>query len=76
MSYLVAIIVPPLSALFCGRLILAVVLAILQLTVIGWLPASLVACFVVAETRRRDEVYRQQKYAYQLASWAHRNASR
>ena len=47
MMYLLAIILPPLAMFLCGKPIQAVIALILQVTVLGWLPAAIWACFVV-----------------------------
>ena len=57
MMYLVALVVPPLAILLCGKFFQAVLALILQITVIGWLPAALWAMFVVngAQQERRNK---------------------
>jgi uncharacterized membrane protein YqaE (UPF0057 family) len=56
MRYIVALFLPGLAVLLCGRVILAVVLFLLQITLIGWLPAVVVAFFIInnheADTRQ------------------------
>jgi len=47
MRYLIAILLPCLGVLFVGRWFLALVLAVAQLTIIGWLPAAIVAVLVI-----------------------------
>ena len=47
MLYLVAVVLPPLAVLLCGKPFQAIISFILQLTVIGWLPATIHALFVV-----------------------------
>lgn len=47
MLYLVAVVVPPLAVLLCGKPFQALFSFIAQLTIIGWLPATLHALFVV-----------------------------
>ena len=47
MLYLVAVILPPLAVLLCGKPFQALFSLIAQLTLIGWLPATLHALFVV-----------------------------
>ena len=47
MRYLLAIVFPPLAMLFCGKIFQAILALILQITLIGWLPASIWALFVV-----------------------------
>jgi uncharacterized membrane protein YqaE (UPF0057 family) len=56
MRYIVALFIPGLAVLLCGRVILAVILLLLQITLIGWLPAVVVAFFIInnheADTRQ------------------------
>lgn len=47
MKIILAIFVPPLAVLLCGKPILAIVLLILQITMIGWIPATIIAVYVV-----------------------------
>ena len=47
MLYLVAVILPPLAVLLCGKPFQALLSLLAQVTVIGWLPATLHALFVV-----------------------------
>jgi uncharacterized membrane protein YqaE (UPF0057 family) len=47
MRYLLAILLPPVALLFCGKVFQALLALILQLTLIGWIPASIWALFVV-----------------------------
>jgi uncharacterized membrane protein YqaE (UPF0057 family) len=47
MRYLIAIFLPPLAVLLCGKVFQALLALFLQITVIGWLPASLWALLVV-----------------------------
>ncbi len=47
MLYLIAVILPPLAVLLCGKPFQALLSLIAQATLIGWLPATLHALFVV-----------------------------
>jgi len=47
MLYLVAVVLPPLAVLLSGKPFQALLSLIAQLTLIGWLPATLHALFVV-----------------------------
>lgn len=47
MLYVLALLLPPLAMLLCGKPFQAAVSLILQITVIGWLPAAIWALFVV-----------------------------
>ena len=57
MMYLLAILLPPVAMLMVGRPMEAVICLILQLTVFGWLPAAIWACFIVNghQTEKRLE---------------------
>jgi uncharacterized membrane protein YqaE (UPF0057 family) len=45
--YLVAVVLPPLAVLLAGKPFQAIISFILQLTLIGWVPATIHALFVV-----------------------------
>jgi uncharacterized membrane protein YqaE (UPF0057 family) len=47
MRYLFAIVFPPLALLLCGKWFQAILAFVLQITLIGWIPASIWALFVV-----------------------------
>ena len=47
MLYLVAVVLPPLAVLLCGKPFQAIISFVLQLTLIGWVPATIHALFVV-----------------------------
>jgi len=47
MLYLVAVILPPLAVFMCGKPFQALFSLLAQVTLIGWLPATLHALFVV-----------------------------
>ena len=57
MMYLLAMLLPPVAMLMVGRAMEAVICLILQLTVFGWLPAAIWACFMVNshQTEKRME---------------------
>ncbi|MFN4257981.1 MAG: YqaE/Pmp3 family membrane protein [Gemmataceae bacterium] len=48
MRYVIAILLPPLGMLFCGRIFQAIVCLILMCTLIGWPVASIWAALVVS----------------------------
>jgi len=52
MAYLIALLLPPLAVVIKGRIGLGLVLLLLQLTVLGWVPAALVALLVVHDANR------------------------
>ena len=47
MRYLIAIVLPPLAILLCGKPFQAIFALILQVTVLGWIPAAVWAILVV-----------------------------
>jgi uncharacterized membrane protein YqaE (UPF0057 family) len=47
MRYLIAIILPPLAILLCGKPLQAIIALILQITILGWIPAAVWAVLVV-----------------------------
>jgi uncharacterized membrane protein YqaE (UPF0057 family) len=47
MRYLIAIILPPLAILLCGKPFQAIIALILQITILGWIPAAIWAILVV-----------------------------
>jgi uncharacterized membrane protein YqaE (UPF0057 family) len=47
MMFLVAILVPPLAMLLVGKPFQAILCLVLQISVIGWIPAAVWACLVV-----------------------------
>ena len=65
MKYLIAIILPPLGMLLVGRIGLAVLCLILQLTILGWPLAAIWAVLVVNnaenDKRMRRALAQQQK---------------
>jgi uncharacterized membrane protein YqaE (UPF0057 family) len=61
MLYLVAVVLPPLAVLLCGKPFKAAISFVLQATLIGWLPATAHALFVVNNhyaDRRADRMIR------------------
>ena len=47
MMYLVAVLLPPLALLLIGKPFQAIICLVLQVTLIGWLPAAIWAVLVV-----------------------------
>ena len=56
MSYILALFLPWLAVMFKGRIFVGILLLILQLTVIGWLPATVVAFFVISDANKKRAV--------------------
>jgi uncharacterized membrane protein YqaE (UPF0057 family) len=48
MLYLLATLVPPLAVLFCGKPFQALLNLIACVTLVGWIPGIIHACFVVS----------------------------
>jgi uncharacterized membrane protein YqaE (UPF0057 family) len=62
MSYLLAIVLPPLAMLLNGKVIEALVCLLLMVTVIGWIPAAIWAVLVVngaQADRRTNRIIRE-----------------
>jgi len=53
---LIAIILPPLSFLLRGKILHAIVCFILQITLIGWLPAAIWACVSLLDGRNKARI--------------------
>lgn len=74
MLYLVALILPPLAMLMSGKPFQAVVALILQVTLLGWIPATIWALFVVhnhyADVRTQRIVNATKEAARQQAEIA------
>lgn len=47
MMYLLAILLPPLAMLMSGKPFQAIICLVLQITILGWIPAAIWACLVV-----------------------------
>ncbi len=61
MRFLLAILLPPLAMLLCGKVIQAIICLILMCTLVGWPVAAIWALFVVKDykdDRRLDELLR------------------
>lgn len=67
MRYIIAIFFPSIAMLLCGKMFQAVMCLILQLTVIGWFPATVWAFFVI-HSHKEDVRHRQLMRAVQQAS--------
>lgn len=63
MMFLLAILLPPVAMLLVGRPMEAVICLILQLTVFGWLPAAIWACFMVNSHQSEKRLERMVKAA-------------
>jgi uncharacterized membrane protein YqaE (UPF0057 family) len=59
--YLLALLVPPLAALACGKPFQALLCLALMFTLLGWIPAIIWACLIVSShkaDRRNQELIR------------------
>ncbi|HJW04566.1 MAG TPA: YqaE/Pmp3 family membrane protein [Azospira sp.] len=56
MSYILALFLPWLAVMLKGRVFVGIVLLILQITLIGWLPATVVALFIVHQENTKDAI--------------------
>ncbi len=54
--YILALFLPWLAVMLKGRMVTGVVLLLLQLTLIGWLPATAVAFFIINEENKKDAI--------------------
>ena len=66
MMYLVALLLPGLAMLMVGKPIQALLCLILQVTVLGWIPAAIWACMVVSShqaDKRTDRVIKETRKA-------------
>ncbi len=65
MIYLLAIFLPPLAFLLRGKIFQAILCLILQITLIGWLPAAIWAVLVINNqnaNRRHQEIIKGMHY--------------
>ncbi|MDE2585509.1 MAG: YqaE/Pmp3 family membrane protein [Betaproteobacteria bacterium] len=56
MPYILALFLPWLAVMLKGRVFVGIVLLILQITLIGWLPATVVALFIVHQENTKDAI--------------------
>lgn len=56
MSYILALFLPFLAVILKGRVLVGIVLLVLQLTLIGWLPATLVAFFIIHQENTKKAI--------------------
>ena len=64
MRYLLAIVLPPLAILTCGKPFQALFALVLQITVLGWIPAAIWAVLVVHSyqaDKRTDRLVREMR---------------
>lgn len=56
MKYLIALFLPFLAVMFAGRIVLGVILLIAQVTLVGWLPAVVVALLVIKDYEQKKMI--------------------
>ncbi len=64
MLYLLAILLPPVAVLMCGKPFQALISVVAMITVIGWIPAAIHACLVVSSyqaDKRQDRLIREMR---------------
>jgi len=64
MLYFWALLLPSLAMLFCGKPFQAIICLILQVTVLGWIPATIWAWLVVSShlaDKRTDRIVKELK---------------
>ncbi len=67
MLYILALFLPFLAVMLKGRIFVGAVLLILQMTVIGWLPAIVVACFIINNENNKKRIERAFKKNQRVA---------
>lgn len=66
MTYLIAILFPPIAMLLVGKPLQALICFILQITILGWIPAAIWACLVVSShqaDKRTDRLIKETRKA-------------
>jgi uncharacterized membrane protein YqaE (UPF0057 family) len=58
MRYLIAVLLPFVAMLLCGKVFQAIICFVLQCTVLGWLPAAIWAVMVVADHKADKRIER------------------
>ncbi len=64
MRYLLAIVLPPLGMLMCGKPVEALICFILQITLFGWIPAAIWAVLTVSSyqaDKRNERLIREMR---------------
>ncbi|GBG03823.1 hypothetical protein AZSI13_31500 [Azospira sp. I13] len=56
MSYILALFLPFLAVMLKGRVLVGIVLLVLQVTLIGWLPATIVAFFIIHQENTKQAI--------------------
>jgi uncharacterized membrane protein YqaE (UPF0057 family) len=58
MLYLFALFLPGVAVLLTGRLITGIALIVAQCTIVGWIPASVIAFAVINDAQRKGQTTR------------------
>ena len=61
MAYVIALLLPGLGVILKGRVPLGIALIVLQITIIGWIPACLIAFAVIGSENAKEAARRQQQ---------------
>lgn len=56
MSYILALFLPFLAVMLKGRVLAGIVLLVLQLTLFGWLPATIAALFIIHQENTKQAI--------------------
>ena len=56
MSYIFALFIPWLVVMLKGRVLTGIVLLMMQITLIGWLPATIVAFFIISNVNNKRAI--------------------
>ena len=51
--YILAIFLPGVAVMFSGRIGVGILLTLLHITLIGWIPATIIAFFIINEQRQK-----------------------
>lgn len=64
MRLIIALLVPPLLFLTIGRPLAAIICLVLQLTIIGWLPAAIWAVYALSQykTDQKIDAFRREQF--------------
>ena len=63
MYYILALFIPWLSVMLKKRMGAGIGLLLLQITIIGWLPATIIAFFIISKENRRNKVKQARQKA-------------
>jgi len=55
--YILALFFPGVAVIFAGRVGLGLLLCLLHITIVGWIPATIIAFFLIHEQRQKQLVH-------------------